>query len=513
MIELSGSAVKNAASDRRRLSAAQRIHSLNKSFYPLASVAAFVALFSMSPGARAQTSSPADLPTPPEARQMAHDIFKQLIEINTTDSVGNVTTAAEAMAARLRDAGYTEKDLLIAGPREKKKNLVVRLRGTGQRKPILFIGHLDVVEARREDWTTDPFVFVEKDGFFYGRGTNDMKAGDALMVTNFIRLKKEGYVPDRDLILALTADEEGGTSNGVDWLLAKHRDWIDAEYCINLDGGEFIKENGKHLMAEMQGSEKVYADYQFESLNPGGHSSEPVRDNAIYHLSAALTRLRDYDFPVKVNEITRNFFARTADLSPGPAAADLRAVAKDPPDPAAAARLSREPYYNTLLRTTCVATMLSGGHAANALPQMARATVNCRIFPGEDPEVVRQTLERVADDPKVSVTMMQQQDIDGKPVPTVTVPPSALLPEVVKAMEKTLSETWPGTPLIATMSAGASDGKFTRTAGIPTFGIACMFFEVGDNRAHGKDERVEARDFYDAVTFNYKLIRSLSSTN
>jgi len=446
--------------------------------------------------------------------QIAHDIFKELIEINTTDSVGNVTTAAEAVQKRLREAGFADKEMILAGPNEKKKNLVVRLHGAGKRKPVLFIGHLDVVEARREDWTTDPFRFVEKDGFFYGRGTNDMKAGDAMLVTNFIRLKKEGYVPDRDLILALTADEEGGSYNGVEWLLKEHRDWVDAEYCINLDGGEFIKQNGKRLMAAMQGSEKVYADYTFESLNAGGHSSEPVRDNAIYHLSAALDRLRDYDFPVRLNEITRNFFARTAEITPGESSADLQAVAKEPTDEAAAARLSAAaPYYNTLLRTTCVATMLSGGHAPNALPQTARANVNCRIFPGQDPEEVRATLERLAADSKVSVTIVPQLDSAGKPVPVVTVPPSPLLPEVVQAMEKTIGEKWPGVPLVATMSAGASDGKFTRIAGIPTLGISCMFFELGDNRAHGKDERIEARDFYDGVDFNYRLMHAISSRN
>lgn len=470
-----------------------------------------IATSAIGMGALAQSQNGAA--TPPPANQFAHDIFKQLVEINTTDSVGNVTTAAEAMAKRLLDAGFAAKDVIVAGPNEKKKNLVVRFRGTGKRKPILFIGHLDVVEARREDWTTDPFQFIEKDGFFYGRGTNDMKAGDALLLTTFIRFKKESYLPDRDLILALTADEEGGKFNGVEWLLREHRDWVDAEYCINLDGGEFEKQNGKRLLAAMQGSEKVYADFQFESVNPGGHSSEPVRDNAIYHLAGALTRLRDYDFPVKVNEITQNYFSRTAEISPGDSAADLKAVAKDPPDQAAAARLSREPYYNTLLRTTCVATMLSGGHAPNALPQTARANVNCRIFPGEDPEDVRKTLERVAADSKVSVALVPQLGADGKPVPTVTVPPSALLPEVVKAMEKTLNDTYPGVPLVATMSAGASDGKFTRTAGIPTFGIACMFFELGDNRAHGKDERIGTQDFYDGVNFTYKLIRSLSAPN
>src|SRR6202790_3996465 len=408
--------------------------------------ATIIAIGAIDISVRAQSQP--DPATPPAVNQLAHDIFKQLIEINTTDSVGNVTTAAEAMAKRLREAGFTDKDVIVAGPNEKKKNVVVRFHGTGRRKPILFIGHLDVVEARREDWTTDPFQFVEKDGFFYGRGTKDMKAGDALLLTTFARLKKEGYVPDRDLILALTADEEGGNFNGVEWLLKEHRDWVDAEYCINLDGGEFEKQNGKRLMAAMQGSEKVYADYQFESVNPGGHSSEPVRDNAIYHLTGALTRLRDYDFPVKVNEITRNYFAAPADISPGDSAADLKAVAKDPPDRAAAARLSREHYYNTLLRTTCVATMLSGGHAPNALPQTARANVNCRIFPGEDPEDVRKALERVAADSKVTVTLAPQVGASGKPVPTVTVPPSALLPEVVKAMEKTLNSLWGSVPVV-----------------------------------------------------------------
>src|SRR5229473_1114337 len=276
-----------------------------------------------------------------QTKQLAHDIFKQLIEINTTDSVGNVTTAAEAMAKRLRDGGFAEGDLKVAGPNERKKNLVARFRGTGKRKPILFIGHLDVVEALRTDWTTDPFEFVEKDGYFYGRGTEDMKEGDAILVTNFIRLKKEGYLPDRDLILALTADEEGGSFNGIDWLLNEHRDWIDAEYCINLDAGEFEKEHGKRLLAGLQASEKVYADYQFESLNPGGHSSVPSPDNAIYHLAGALARLQSFSFPLKINEITRNYFERSASLAAGQVSGDLKAVAKQPPDAAANRKSTR----------------------------------------------------------------------------------------------------------------------------------------------------------------------------
>src|SRR2546429_2103918 len=393
-----------------------------------------------------------------QTKQLAHDIFKQLIEINPTDSVGNVTTAAEAMAKRLRDGGFAESDIKVAGPNERKKNLVARFRGTGKRKPILFIGHLDVVEALRSDWTTDPFEFIEKDGYFYGRGTEDMKEGDAILVTNFIRLKKEGYLPDRDLILALTADEEGGSSNGVDWLLREHRDWIDSEYCINLDGGEFEKDKDKRLLAGIQASEKVSVDFQFESLNPGGHSSVPSPDNAIYHLAGALARLQSFSFPLEVNEITRSYFERSAAMENGQLASDMKAIAKQPPDPAAVRRLSEVPYYNSLLHTTCVATMLSGGHAPNALPQTARANVNCRIFPGEAPEEVHKALERVSNDPKVKISVVAQLTPDGKVVPVMPVPPSPLLPEVTQAMERVLGAVWPGVPLVATMSTGATDG-------------------------------------------------------
>jgi acetylornithine deacetylase/succinyl-diaminopimelate desuccinylase-like protein len=439
----------------------------------------------------------------------ARAIFEQLIEINTTDSVGSVTKASEAMAQRLRAAGFPEKDVMIAGPNERKKNLVVRYHGTGAKKPILFIGHLDVVEARREDWTTDPFQFVEKDGFFYGRGTQDMKVGDAILVETFLRLRREGFLPDRDLILALTADEEGGDYNGVDWLIKNHRDWIEAEFCINLDGGEFEKLKGKRMLAGLQAAEKVYADYQFETKNPGGHSSVPGPDNAIYELAAALLRLQNYSFPVKISEITRNYFANAANFSTGQLSNDLRGAAKEPPDAEAIKRLSNNAYYNSLLHTTCVATMLSGGHAPNALPQTARANVNCRIFPGEDPEHVRKTLEHVAGDAKLSVTMVAQKAADGGVIPIVAVPPSPLLPEVTSALERALRTMWPGLPVVPTMSTGASDGKFLRIAGIPTYGIACMFFDMDDHRSHGKDERVEVQDFYDGVEFANRFVKVL----
>jgi acetylornithine deacetylase/succinyl-diaminopimelate desuccinylase-like protein len=466
-------------------------------------ILAFCLIASCAPAARTQGQD--------QTKQLAHDIFKQLIEINTTDSVGNVTTAAEAMAERLRDGGFAEGDIKVAGPNERKKNLVARFRGTGSRKPILFIGHLDVVEALRSDWTTDPFEFIEKDGYFYGRGTEDMKEGDAILVTNFIRLKKEGYLPDRDLILALTADEEGGSFNGVDWLLREHRDWVDAGYCINLDAGEFEKDKNKRLLAGIQASEKVYVDFQFESLNPGGHSSVPSPDNAIYHLAGALARLQSYSFPLNMNEITRSYFARNAAMNTGQLSADMKAVAKQPPGPAAMQRLSAVPYYNSLLHTTCVPTLLSGGHAPNALPQTARANVNCRIFPGEDPEEVHKALQSVANDPKVMISIVPQLTPEGKVVPVVPVPPSPPLPEVTQTMEKVLSVTWPGVPFVTTMSTGATDGKYTRIAGIPTYGISCMFFDKNDNREHGRDERVGVQDFYDGVDFNYKLMRELSS--
>jgi acetylornithine deacetylase/succinyl-diaminopimelate desuccinylase-like protein len=454
-------------------------------------------------GVQAQTQEPVNA----EARA----IFQQLIEINTTDSVGSVTKASEAMAQRLLAAGFPQADVIVAGPNERKKNLVVRYHGTGKKKPILFIGHLDVVEARREDWTTNPFEFVEKDGFFYGRGTQDMKEGDAILVESFLRLKRAGYVPDRDLILALTADEEGGDYNGVDWLIKEHREWIDAEYCINLDGGEFETLKGKRVLAGLQASEKVYADYQLETTNPGGHSSVPGPENAIYELAAALLKVQAYSFPVKINEITRNYFAHAATLTTGQLSADLRGAAKEPPDPEAVKRLSENAYYNSLLHTTCVATMLTGGHAPNALPQMARANVNCRIFPGEDPEHVRKTLERVIGNAKVSVTVVPEKTADGTLIPIVGVPPSPLLPEVTSSLEKTLATMWPGIPVVPTMSTGASDGKFLRIAGIPTYGISCMFFDMDDHRAHGKDERVGVQDFYDGVEFGYRFMKTLGT--
>ncbi len=349
------------------------------------------------------TTIPALAQLDPQTRKLSRDIFQQLIEINTTDSVGSTTLAANAMAQRLLDAGFAKEDVLVLGPNDRKGNLVARLHGTGRAKPILFIGHLDVVEALRSDWTTDPFQLVEKDGYFYGRGAQDMKESVAILVTTFIRLKKEGYQPDRDLILALTADEESGKSNGVDWLLKNHRDLIEAAFVLNSDAGGVDLEHGKAITFNVQASEKLYGDYQLTAVNPGGHSSLPVPDNAIYHIAGSLTRLQAYTFPFELNPVTRAYFTDLSKLESGQIAADMAAIVQDPPAAEAIARLSLVPKYNATMRTTCVATRLSGGVANNALPQTAQAIVNCRILPGHSLEEIRRQLIKIIDDPKVTV--------------------------------------------------------------------------------------------------------------
>src|SRR5258708_6987382 len=332
-----------------------------------------------------------------DERQLAPDILKELIEINTTDSTGDNTRAAEAMAARFRAAGFADSDIHVLGPAPRKGNVVVRMRGTSTTlKPILFMGHLDVVEARREDWSFDPFKLVEQDGWFYGRGTQDMKSDDALLASTFVRLKREGFTPARDLILALTSDEEGGTYNGVQWLLKEHRELIDAEYCINADSGGGQIKDGKRLFMGVQAAEKTYASYRLTVHNKGGHSSLPVKDNAIYELAAALERLEKFEFPVRLNQVSRTFFERLAAISSGQLGNDLMAVTRTPADPGAVERLSHEAYLNALLRTTCVPTQLKGGHAENALPQLAEAVVNCRLVPDDTTKAVQETLGPLA---------------------------------------------------------------------------------------------------------------------
>ena len=438
---------------------------------------------------------------PHEAR--AREIYKELVEINTTDTpAGNVTNAAVAMAARLKAAGFPDADVQVLGPDPRKHNLVARYRGTGARRPLLLLAHLDVVEAKREDWSVDPFTFIEKDGWFYGRGTSDDKAMAAQFVAALIRLKEEGFKPDRDIILALTADEEGGEFNGANWLVTNHRNLVDAEFAINEGGGGTMR-GGKYLTNEVQASEKVYQDFRLEVTNSGGHSSLPVKENAIYRLSAALARLAAFEFPVQLNEVTRAYFERSALVQSDPkTAADMKAVSAASPDLDAAARLSAQvPYWNSMMRTTCVATRLQGGHANNALPQLATANVNCRILPGVEPETIKAKLTELIADTKVSVSFVNKAN-PSRPAP--------LRPDVMAAVESLTKEMFPIVIVVPVMSTGATDSLYFRNAGIPTFGIDGTFGDIDDVRAHGRDERVGVKQFFEGLEFQYRLIKMLT---
>jgi acetylornithine deacetylase/succinyl-diaminopimelate desuccinylase-like protein len=460
----------------------------------------------------AHAAAAAEAPGDREANALAHDIFKQLIEINTTDSVGNVTTAAEAMAERFRAAGFAAADIAVLGPNERKKNMVVRLHGTGRRKPVLLIGHLDVVEAHREDWSTDPFALIEKDGFFYGRGTLDMKDGDAIMATTLLRMKQEGYRPSRDIILALTADEEGGCCNGVNWLLQKHRELIDAEFVLNHDGFSVKAEHGVPKVFELGATEKVYGDYQLVTTSKGGHSSLPRPDNAIYELAAGLTRISKFQFPFELNNVTRAYFEQLAAGATGTQAQDLRGILESPPDLRAIERLSAEPAYGSLMRTTCVATRLEGGHANNALPQRAQAVVNCRILPGHSQEEVRQQLIGVLADPKITVRYVADNgQILDEASERRGFPPPPLVPEVGKPLETLVAATWPNLKVITYMHAGASDAIYTSAAGLRTYGVAGIANDLDDNRAHGRDERVGIASFYTGNGFFYRYLKAITA--
>ena len=440
--------------------------------------------------------------------QRARDIFEQLININTTGSSGSTTVAANAMARRLLDAGFPAADVQVIGPEGSKNfNLIARFRGTGPQKPILLLSHLDVVEAKREDWSMDPFTFLEKDGFFYGRGTLDVKDGDAILVATLVRLKQEGYRPNRDLILALTTGEEGGSDyNGVDWLLKSHRDLIDAAYVINMDGGDPVMMNGKRLMRTVQAAEKVYVTFKLEVHNAGGHSSLPTKDNAIYRLAAALGRLSAYQFPPQLTEITRATFQNWAALQQGQLAADLAAVARPTtatPDTAAIRRLSEvSPVYNAQLRTTCVATELAGGHAENALPQTASATVNCRMMPGTSSEEVQRTLNTVVNDTAVVISVVTA---------ATPSPPSPLTPAIMDPIQRVTKRLW-NIPVVPVMETGATDGLFLRNVGIPVYGVSGVFVDINDIRAHGRDERIGVKDYYDGAEYIYQLVKAVSST-
>ncbi|PYR49734.1 MAG: peptidase M20 [Acidobacteria bacterium] len=428
-------------------------------------------------------------------------ILKELIEINTTESAGNTTRAAEAMAGRLRDAGFSPNDVQVIGPTARKGNLVARFRRTGARRPVLLLAHLDVVEAKREDWSFDPFTLLEKDGYFYGRGTSDDKGMAAQFMANLIRLKQERFVPDRDLILALTADEEGGDSNGVLWLLANHRDLIDAELAIN-EGGGGVARSGKYLVVEVQAAEKVYQDFRLEVHNGGGHSSLPIRNNAIARLAAGLTRLGAFEFPVRLTDTTRAYFERSAIVqADAQTAKDMRSAAKGTDQRAAARLAAASPYFNAMMRTTCVPTRLEGGHANNALPQLAAAILNCRLLPGDSPDEVRRRLVEVVADPQISVTFV------GTATPSN---PAPLVPELMETVDTMTRSMFPGVVVVPVMSTGATDGLYLRNAGIPTFGVDATFADLDDVRAHGRDERVGVKQYFEGLEFQYRLIKMLS---
>ncbi len=439
---------------------------------------------------------------PPEADQrLAHDIYKEIVEIKSGFTTGATTPVAEAVAKRLRAAGFPESDLFLGGVIPTKANLVVRYHGASKRKPLLLLAHTDVVEAKREDWSLDPFTFTEKDGYFYGRGTSDDKAQAAVWIANLIRFRREGYKPDRDIIVALTADEEGGGPyNGVDWLIKNHRSLIDADFCLN-EGGRGQMINGKRVSNAVQAAEKWYLDLRLEVHNKGGHSSLPVPDNAIYHLAGALVRLSQFAFPLKTNEVTREYFAGMSKIDTTGAAADLAKAGQNDPD-ALQRVAAMSPVWNSMLRTTCVATMLEGGHARNALPQLAAANVNCRVQPDESLDSVLATLKKVFADDQVSISISNQED---------NAPASRLRPDLLHAMARLTDTMWPGVIVLPTLSTGATDGRYLRLAGIPTYGVQGFFTERDDNRAHGRDERMLATSFYEGQMFLYELVKALST--
>ncbi len=470
-------------------------------------VAAFLAALSVS-GAMTLHSAPvaAQSTSPPEYREMARSLLEELVEINTTNTErGNNTLAARAAARVLLDAGFPAEDVHVLVPDDAptKGNLVARLRGRDAGlEPILLLAHIDVVEALPEDWSPDlpPFEFIERDGFFYGRGVSDDKDEAAIHTVNLIRMKREGFVPNRDIIVALTADEEGGPRNGVAYLLEEHRELIDAAYALN-EGGGGMSRNGQRLSNTVQAAEKLYLSFFLTATNPGGHSSLPVRKNAIYDLSNALLAVGSHDFPVMFNEITEEFFGRSAGLVGGEMGEAMRRLLANADDAEAARALSAETGYNSRLRTTCVATMLEGGHAQNALPQLARANVNCRIFPGHDPADVHATLSDLAAPFDVTV------EPRGNPTPS---PPSPLNEEILGPIERVTDEMWPGVLVLPVMSTGATDALYLRNAGIPVYGVSGLFVDMDDVRAHGRDERIGVESFFEGQEFLYRLVKALT---
>jgi acetylornithine deacetylase/succinyl-diaminopimelate desuccinylase-like protein len=450
------------------------------------------------PAARATavaTTAPADV------RALARELFEESIAFKTSEGMGQVSAMAHYLADRFRAAGFAASDIHVL-PSGDTAALVVRYRGTGRGgKPIVLAGHMDVVTAKPEDWQRDPFRLIEENGYFYGRGTMDNKADVVLMVATLLRLKAEGFVPTRDLVLALTGDEET-TAVTTRELVTKHRHLVDGEYVLNSDGGRgtLDEKTGEALFFSVQGAEKSYASYTLTTRNPGGHSSQPRPDNAIYDLAGALSALQAYEFPVQWNDWTLGNFAAAARRTPGTLGAAMTRFAADPEDAAAAAEIARVPALAGRLRTTCVATLLAGGHAENALPQSATATVNCRIFPGTSAEEVRSQLQSIVG-PKVEVAVI------GTPISS---PPSPLRQDVLAAVEQAVRAVHPGVPVVPDQAPYATDGTFFRGAGLPTYGVQSLFMKDSDDFSHGLDERVPVASFYDGLTYWYVLLRQLT---
>jgi acetylornithine deacetylase/succinyl-diaminopimelate desuccinylase-like protein len=440
---------------------------------------------------------------PPADQQLARDMLKTLVEINTTHSHGS-TEAAKAIQGWLLSAGFPPSDVQFLAPADHptKGNVVVRFHGKHAGNAVLFLGHLDVVEAKPEDWTVDPFKLTEQDGWFYGRGSIDMKDGDAALAESLIRLKREKFLPDRDVIVAFTADEEaGGDANGPAFLLKEHRDLIDAAWVVNLDGGGGGTKHGERQFFEVGTAEKTYVTFTLETSSPGGHGSLPGPDNAIYRLAGGLGRLEAYKFPVTLTATTRASFEQLSALESGPTAADMHAVAQSPPDLAAAERLSQNVRLNAQLRTTCVATLISGGHAENALPQRARSTIQCRMLPGDSAANVQNVLITTLADPAIRVTL---------DAPPIVSPESPLTAQFMKKVESLVHSMWPHVPIIPTMATGFSDDRQTRNAGMPSYDLSGVWMDVDENRAHGRDERIGIQAFDESVEYTYRLIKAMS---
>jgi acetylornithine deacetylase/succinyl-diaminopimelate desuccinylase-like protein len=461
-----------------------------------ATAAAMLAVFL---GVGAATATPDD-----QGLARFRAIYKELVETNTTLSAGDCTLAAKRMGARLKAAGYPDEDLRVFVPEghPKEGGLLAVLHGSDpDAKAILMLAHVDVVEAKREDWTRDPFTLIEEDGYFYGRGTSDMKAQAAIWVDNLIRYREEGYQPKRTIKMALTCGEETNSAlNGAGWLATHERNAIDAEFALTEGVDGDLDAEGHRIALEILAAEKTSQNFLFEATNAGGHSSRPVPDNAIYHLVRAVDRVSRYEFPIQLDDANRGYFMGMAKIVGGETGAAMTAVVKNPEDKAAVAILDKDPNWHAMLRTTCVATTLAAGHATNALPQRAQANINCRIFPGVSREAILAQLVKIANDPGVAITVPEVRGPVANPAP--------LTPQILQPIEKLAHEMWPGVPIIPALEPGASDAQFLNPVGIPTYGITGLFTDPDGGHIHGLNERIRVKSVYEGRTFLYQLVKA-----